>query len=83
MLDAFGWAIERYILHDGYAGAAPLAGDPVRRARCIMDSLVETSIARDVLLLSRVDKPALPRRLFELACRRGSPHQNCRSSTPR
>src|SRR5207247_9889615 len=27
------------------------------------------SIARDVLLLSRVDKPALLRRLFELACR--------------
>ena len=33
-----------------------------------MDSLVETAISRDVLLLSRVDKPALLRRLFELAC---------------
>ena len=33
------------------------------------DSLIETSIARDVLLLSRVDKPALLRRLFELGCR--------------
>src|SRR5690606_15671100 len=31
-------------------------------------SLIETSISRDVLLLSRVDKPALLRRLFELAC---------------
>ena len=31
--------------------------------------LVETSISRDVLLLTRVDKPALLRRLFELACR--------------
>jgi hypothetical protein len=37
--------------------------------RYIADSLIETSIARDVLLLSRVDKPALLRRLFELACR--------------
>ena len=35
----------------------------------IADSLIETSIARDVLLLTRVDKPALLRRLFELACR--------------
>ncbi len=33
------------------------------------DSLIETSISRDVLLLTRVDKPALLRRLFELACR--------------
>jgi hypothetical protein len=34
-----------------------------------LDSLVETSVSRDVLLLSRIDKPALLRRLFELACR--------------
>ena len=32
------------------------------------DSLIETTIARDVLLLTRVDKPALLRRLFELGC---------------
>ena len=30
---------------------------------------METSISRDVLLLSRVDKPALLRRVFELSCR--------------
>jgi predicted AAA+ superfamily ATPase len=42
-------------------------GFPVRyaSARYIADSLIETSIARDVLLLTRVDKPALLRRLFE------------------
>ena len=33
------------------------------------DRLIETSISRDVLLLTRVDKPVLLRRLFELACR--------------
>ena len=33
-----------------------------------MDSLVETSISRDILLMTRVDKPALLRRLFQLAC---------------
>src|SRR5439155_8606111 len=43
--------------------------EPVRWARYVLDSLVETSISRDVLLLTRVDKPALLRRLFELACR--------------
>ncbi len=43
--------------------------DPKRWADYIRDSLIETTIARDVLLLSRVDKPALLRRLFELGCR--------------
>ena len=37
--------------------------------RHVADSLIETSISRDVLLLTRVDKPALLRQLFELACR--------------
>ena len=35
----------------------------------MLDALIETTIARDVLLLTRVDKPALLRRLFELGCR--------------
>ena len=69
MRDAFGWSIDQYLSFGGYPGAAPLIGDPVRWARYIADSLIETSIARDVLLLTRVDKPALLRRLFELACR--------------
>lgn len=30
---------------------------------------METTISRDVLLLTCVDKPALLRRLFELGCR--------------
>jgi uncharacterized protein len=69
MRAAFGWTLEQYIYFGGYPGAAPLVGDPARWLRYIADSLIETSIARDVLLLSRVDKPALLRRLFELACR--------------
>lgn len=31
--------------------------------------MIETTIARDLLLLTRIDKPALLRRLFELSCR--------------
>lgn len=41
---------------------------PDRWVRYIRDALIETTISRDVLLLSRVDKPALLRRLFELGC---------------
>ncbi|MBK9116694.1 MAG: DUF4143 domain-containing protein [Betaproteobacteria bacterium] len=69
MRDAFGWSAEQYIFYGGYPGAAPLVAEPRRWARYVLDSLVETSISRDVLLLTRVDKPALLRRLFELACR--------------
>ena len=69
MQAAFGWSLDQYVFYGGYPGAAPLIGDPARWARYILDSLIETSISRDVLLLTRVDKPALLRRLFELACR--------------
>jgi predicted AAA+ superfamily ATPase len=69
MRAAFGWSLEEYVFYGGYPGAAPLIGEPLRWSRYILDSLIETSISRDVLLLSRVDKPALLRRLFDLACR--------------
>lgn len=69
MRDAFGWSLDQYLFYGGYPGAAPLISEPARWSRYVADSLIETSVARDVLLLSRVDKPALLRRLFELACR--------------
>ena len=69
MREAFDFTLEEYLYFGGYPGAAPLIWDPLRWSRYIADSLIETSIARDVLLLTRVDKPALLRRLFELACR--------------
>jgi len=68
MREAFGWSLDRYLFHGGYPGAAPLIREPERWARYIRDSLIETTISRDVLLLTRVDKPALLRRLFELGC---------------
>lgn len=69
MRDAFGFSVEEYIVYGGYPGAASLTAEPARWARYIRDSLIETTISRDVLLLTRIDKPALLRRLFELACR--------------
>jgi predicted AAA+ superfamily ATPase len=66
---AFGWSLEQYVFYGGYPGAAPLIAEPARWARYVLDALVETTISRDVLLLTRVDKPALLRRLFELGCR--------------
>lgn len=51
-------------------GTGPAQGATGRQgwrwARYILDSLVETTISRDILLLTRVDKPALLRRLLQL-----------------
>jgi len=69
MREAFGWDLDRYLFFGGYPGAAPLIDDQARWTRYIRDSLIETTLSRDVLLLTRVDKPALLRRLFDLACR--------------
>lgn len=68
MRDAFGWNLERYVYFGGYPGAADLVDDPPRWAAYIRDALVETTLSRDVLLLTRVDKPALLRQVFRLAC---------------
>jgi uncharacterized protein len=69
MQTAFGWSLDEYLFYGGYPGAAPLIDDQERWVRYVADSLIETSISRDVLLMTRVDKPALLRRVFELACR--------------
>ena len=68
MEGAFGFDLEQYLYFGGYPGAAPLAGEPARWAAHVLDALVETTVSRDILLLSRVDKPALLRRLFHLEC---------------
>lgn len=47
---------------------ADLINDPMRWSHYIMDSLIETTVSRDILLMKRVDKPALLRRLFDLGC---------------
>ena len=65
---AFGFDLDRFLYFGGYPGAAPLAGDRARWTAYILDSLVETTVSRDILLLSRVDKPALLRRLLHLGC---------------
>ena len=68
MREAFDWSLEQYLFYGGYPGAAPLIRQPGRWMRYVRDSLIEPILSRDVLLLSRVDKPALLRRLLELGC---------------
>ena len=66
MRDAFGWDLDHYLFYGGYPGAADLIKEPQRWSHYIIESLIETTISRDILLMRRIDKPALLRRLFEL-----------------
>jgi hypothetical protein len=68
MESAFGWPVDKYVWFGGYPGSASLTDDETRWKNYINDSLIETSISRDILMMTRVDKPALLKRLFELGC---------------
>ena len=68
MQTAFGWTVNEYVWFGGYPGAATLIRDEARWKAYINQSLIETSISKDILMLTRIDKPALLKRLFELGC---------------
>lgn len=68
MQEAFGWNAEEYAWFGGYPGSASLINDESRWKNYIQSALVETSISKDILMLTRIDKPALLKRLFELGC---------------
>jgi uncharacterized protein len=68
MREAFGWDLDRYLFFGGYPGAVPLIGEWRRWSSYILESLIETSVSRDILQMTRVDKPALLHRLFHLGC---------------
>lgn len=66
MRDAFGFTPEQHVWFGGYPGAVPFIHDEPRWKAYIRDSLIDSSIQRDVLMLTPIQKPALMRRLFEL-----------------
>ncbi len=68
MRDAFRWSLDEYLFFGGYPGSARYVHDEARWREYVAESLVETTLSRDVLLLTRVDKPALLRQLFRLGC---------------
>ena len=66
--EAFGFSPEQFIYFGGYPGAAGLISDENRWRHYIRDSLIETTISKDIFMMTRVDKPALLRNLFEIGC---------------
>ena len=65
--ECFGLNLDEYIYFGGYPGALPMRNDETRWARYIRDSLIETVLSKDVILMSPVAKPALLRQTFGLA----------------
>lgn len=71
MKDCFGWSLDEYIFFGGYPASASLVSDEHRWGQYIRDSLIETALSKDILLLNPVEKPALLRQLFVLSCEYG------------
>ena len=66
MDDAFGFDLDRYLYFGGYPGAAPFIHDQDRWRDYILNALIEPNVERDILSMTRVDKPALLKQLFDL-----------------
>lgn len=68
MNKAFGFAPKHYVWFGGYPGAADLIDNENRWKQYVRDALIETTVSKDILMMTRVDKPALMKSLFELGC---------------
>lgn len=68
MHEAFGWNVDQFVFFGGYPGSVSLINEEERWKSYVVNALIETSISKDILMLTRVDKPALMKRLFELGC---------------
>jgi len=68
MKSAFGLNPNQYVWFGGYPGSAGIMDQQERWKQYISDSIIETTISKDILMLTRIEKPALLRRLFELGC---------------
>lgn len=71
MRDAFGYSLEQYLCFGGYPGSGALIADEERWKSYIRQSLVETVLEKDVLSMSRIEKPTLLRSVFWHACEMG------------
>lgn len=70
--ETFGLSLEQYIYFGAYPGAMGLIEDEGRWKSYIRDSIIETTISRDLLLTTRVEKPILLRNLFQIGMNHSS-----------
>jgi uncharacterized protein len=68
MQEAFDFTAEQYAWFGGYPGPAELIKNERRWRDYMQNSIIAPTISRDILMLTRIDKPALLRQTFELGC---------------
>ncbi len=68
MNEAFDLNANQFVWFGGYPGAVNLIKNEKRWKYYILNSLIETTVSKDILMMQRIDKPALLKRLFELGC---------------
>lgn len=68
MQSAFDLSLEEYVYFGGYPGSASLIREESRWRQYVRSALIHPNIEKDILQMTRVDKPALLKTLFELGC---------------
>ncbi len=68
MQSAFDFSLDEYIYFGGYPGSAGLIREESRWRHYVRSALIQPNIEKDILQMTRVDKPALLKALFELGC---------------
>ncbi len=66
MNSAFGISVDQFIWYGGYPGSIVLMSDEIRWKNYVKDAFIEPTISKDILMLQRIDKPALLKNLFEI-----------------
>ena len=66
MADAFNFDLAEYVYFGGYPGCARFIRDEARWRDYVVGALITPNIEKDILAMTRVDKPALLKQLFEL-----------------
>ena len=69
MAAAFGFGVDEYLFFGGYPGPAPEVANLEAWREAVLDTIIAPAIERDIIALTRVDKPPLMRRLLDLAAR--------------
>lgn len=65
---AFGLGLDEYVYFGGFPGSVSYVREQPRWRDYVNWSLIHPNIERDILQMTRIDKPALLKQLFELGC---------------
>lgn len=64
--EAFGMTLDEFLMFGGYPGAIGLKCDPERWFAYMNDSIIDSTLSNDILMMENVSKPALLQALFKL-----------------